>query len=57
MALRKIYEMGIPITLNSDAHKPEELSGHFLEARQILKEIGFRYLKIYTPNLWQDTLI
>jgi histidinol phosphatase-like PHP family hydrolase len=49
--------MGIPITLNSDAHKPEELSGYFDEARQILKEIGFRYLKLYTPEGWEDTLI
>jgi len=56
-ALNKIYEMGIPITLNSDAHKPEELSAYFEKARQILKEIGFRNLKLYTANGWEDTLI
>jgi len=57
VALKKIYELGIPITLNSDAHKPEELSGYFGEARQILKKIGFSYLKLHTPKGWEDTLI
>lgn len=52
--LKKIYELGIPITLNSDAHKPDELSGYFDEAKMILKEIGFSYLKLFNGKDWED---
>lgn len=52
--LKKIYELGIPVTLNSDAHKPGELSGYFDEAKKILKEIGFTYLKLFNGKGWED---
>ncbi len=42
---RKILEMasriGIPITLGSDAHSPEQVGRHFDEAISMLKEVGF----------------
>jgi len=54
-ALKKIRDLGIPITLNSDAHKPEDLSGYFPEAREILKKIGFRKLMLITNHGWGET--
>ena len=34
----------IPVMINSDAHRPEQLDGYYGEAVAILKEIGFREL-------------
>lgn len=53
-ALKKIHRLGIPITLSSDAHRPEELSGHFSQTREILLEIGFRSLMLYAENGWEE---
>jgi len=52
MALKKIHRLNIPITLSSDAHRPEELSGHFAQTIGILKEIGFRHLMIFNGEGW-----
>jgi histidinol-phosphatase (PHP family) len=52
MALKKIHRLNIPITLSSDAHRPEELSGHFTQAIGILKEIGFRHLMLFNGKGW-----
>ncbi len=56
-ALKKIYEMKIPITLNSDAHHPDDLSKHFSEAREILRKIGFKKLKLITKDGWEETSV
>jgi histidinol-phosphatase (PHP family) len=50
--LRKILNMGIPVTLSSDAHKPHELSLGFAEARQVLKETGFRCIMNRAARGW-----
>ncbi len=56
-ALEKIRKRDIPITLNSDAHKPEELTAYFGEAIKILKNIGFKYLMNYTNDGWEKIKI
>jgi len=53
-ALKKILDFNIPITLNSDAHKPEELSSYFDEARGFLKKIGFTKLMLITKKGWDE---
>jgi len=40
--LREMRAMKIPAVLNSDAHGPEDIDGYFTEARQILREAGFK---------------
>ncbi len=52
-ALQIIHKMGIPITLNSDAHRPEELNGYFDFARKQLKETGFEKLMMFTAGGWK----
>jgi histidinol-phosphatase (PHP family) len=42
--LEQIHHLNIPITLSSDAHKPEELDGYYFEALNLLKDIGFKEL-------------
>jgi histidinol-phosphatase (PHP family) len=42
--LEQVHHLKIPITLNSDAHHPEELDKYFPEAVEMMKEIGFKEL-------------
>ncbi len=39
--IKKIYELGIPILLGSDAHKPEDVAYEFKNIAKMLKNIGF----------------
>lgn len=54
-ALQKMLQLDIPVTLSSDAHKPEELSAHFEEAKTFLRKIGFRSLMVPADHGWQPT--
>ncbi len=51
--LELMHDMGIAITLNSDAHHPREIAGAFPETAQLLREIGFRHLHILLDGSWQ----
>jgi len=42
--LEQAHHLNIPITLNSDAHHPDELDKYFPEAIEMLKDIGFKEL-------------
>jgi len=42
--IKKIYELGIPILLGSDAHKPEDVAYEFKSITKMLKNIGFNQL-------------
>jgi len=57
----KILEMllakNIPITISSDAHKPEEISLYFHETIEILKGIGFKTIKVLEEKQWVDKTI
>ncbi|MDD3876219.1 MAG: histidinol-phosphatase [Bacteroidales bacterium] len=48
--LELCLKKNIAITLNSDAHRPEELLGKYSEAISMLKDIGFKKLTIFTTN-------
>ena len=41
-ALKVLKEKSVPITINSDAHKPEELNLLLSESREMLKQLGIR---------------
>ena len=55
--LQKALEMGIPVTITSDAHKPEELSLHLADTAARLKQSGFRSHWIFTANGWREVLL
>ncbi len=42
--LAECLKREIPVMINSDAHRPEQLDGYYEEAVLILREIGFREL-------------
>ncbi len=51
--LEYILKLDIPITLNSDAHNPAEITGYFKETADVLKNIGFKHLYILTAEGWR----
>ena len=55
--LEQIHHLGIPITLSSDAHKPEELNGYYNETIYLLKEIGFKEILYFNDAGWKEQRI
>lgn len=45
--LEQARQLGIPVTLGSDAHDPQKLGEHLGEARALLQETGFRELTVF----------
>ncbi|RUT31951.1 histidinol-phosphatase HisJ [Paenibacillus zeisoli] len=45
--LQRAYELGIPLTVGSDAHDPKKLSENLDQARRTLYEVGFRELATF----------
>ena len=55
--LKEIKRKGLPVTLSSDAHRPDEINGHYKETLDILKNIGFRDLLYLSPDGWKEQAI
>jgi len=55
--LEQIHHLNIPITLSSDAHKPEELDGCYIETIALLKDIGFKKLQYFSKDGWVNQII
>jgi histidinol-phosphatase (PHP family) len=55
--LKKIRLRNIPVTITSDAHKPQELSLGFEEARKVLIELGFKSTWLKTTTGWREVPI
>ncbi len=51
--LEQIHHLQIPITLSSDAHKPEELDGYFDQTLKLLNDIGFQELFYFRNGGWK----
>ncbi|AEG61562.1 histidinol-phosphatase [Desulforamulus ruminis] len=45
--LKMCYQLGVPVTLGSDAHKPEQVGLGLNRAAALLKEIGFRQVAVF----------
>lgn len=56
-ALKEIHKMNIPVTISSDAHKPEELTSYFPETISILKDIGFNEVMQFDGESWKGERI
>jgi histidinol-phosphatase (PHP family) len=50
--LEESYKMRIPITLNSDAHRPEQITAKFKEAALLLNSIGYKEVYILHKKTW-----
>ncbi len=51
--LKEMAKMNIPVVLNSDAHKPQEITGHFAKTAVMLKECGYKKLHNLIAGSWQ----
>lgn len=51
--LGELKKRKIPITLSSDAHRPEEIDGFYPETVKILKDLGFDCLMCFSPTGWK----
>ena len=51
--IRRCCEMGIPIQINADAHEPGMIGCYFEEARGIVRECGYREVKILIGGSWR----
>ena len=52
--LKKINRLNIPVIISSDAHKPQEISLGFEEARKTLSELGFGSTWLKTAEGWKE---
>jgi histidinol-phosphatase (PHP family) len=52
--LKRIYLRKIPVLINSDSHYPTEIDLGFVEVAKLLKQIGFRTLRVLLRGKWQD---
>ena len=55
--LKLILEKDIPITLNSDVHSVENTDYYFDESMAIIKETGFKKIKILKNSEFQDIVV
>jgi len=55
--LTRCLELGISVTINSDCHKPQEVALGITEAREQLKSLGFKSVRILLKNKWIDEII
>lgn len=52
--LKRMLAMNIPVTVNSDAHRPEEIDGFYAHAYDTLQRIGFREVMCFTDKGWEE---
>lgn len=51
--LERIHNKQIPVTLSSDAHRPDDLVKQFEPTAQLLREIGFKELSVLHDGEWK----
>jgi histidinol-phosphatase (PHP family) len=52
--LERAFDLRIPVLLSSDAHHPDEIESGLSYAAGILKDIGYRTLRILLDGRWED---
>lgn len=52
--IQRAYVRNIPVMINSDAHHPDEIEFGFTETASILKQTGYKTIRILKEGSWQD---
>ncbi|AXE19914.1 histidinol phosphatase [Runella rosea] len=55
--INRMNELNIPICINSDSHRPEEITASFPLAYQVAKAAGYEEVRILLGGKWQDVAI
>jgi len=49
--LKVAFRYGLPVTLGSDAHHPDQVSAGFTEAVALIKEVGYREITLFDQRI------
>lgn len=52
-ALTRMHALGIPVTINSDAHHPDEIISHFESTAELLLSVGYKKIQVLLDGSWQ----
>jgi histidinol-phosphatase (PHP family) len=52
--IKRMKQLQIPICINSDSHRPEEITSSFPLAFQTAKEAGYEEVRVLLEGKWQD---
>jgi histidinol-phosphatase (PHP family) len=52
--IKQAYRRKIPVMLNSDAHHPDEIDYYFTETALLLKQTGYKTLRVLYKGSWHD---
>ncbi|WP_428655350.1 histidinol-phosphatase [Runella sp.] len=55
--IKRMHELNIPICINSDSHRPEEITASFPLAFQTALAAGYREVRILLGGIWQDVAL
>jgi histidinol-phosphatase (PHP family) len=55
--LEQIHHLGIPVTISTDAHHPDELDLYFEDAADLLKDIGFKKISYYLGKKRKEMML
>lgn len=55
--ITRMKELNIPICINSDSHRPEEITASFPLAYQAAKAAGYNEVRVLLGGQWQDSAI
>ncbi len=55
--LKKCFEAGIPVTISSDAHRPDEIARDFERAVGTLSNIGYKHISVIEGQDWRQESI
>jgi histidinol-phosphatase (PHP family) len=55
--LARALELGIPVVLGSDAHRPEEVGWGFTEAAALLRQIGYRKVAYFREGQLKEEVL
>ncbi|TDB65082.1 histidinol-phosphatase [Arundinibacter roseus] len=52
--LQRVQERKIPVMINSDSHAPSEITAKLSRTALLLKQAGFKTLRVLVAGTWQD---
>ena len=52
--IKRCLEKKIPMNVNSDAHQPTMIDAHISNGKEVLRECGYREVRILLDGNWRD---
>ncbi|MEG2755787.1 MAG: PHP domain-containing protein, partial [Mucinivorans sp.] len=52
--LRMLCQMGIPLVVNSDSHRPELINSGRMASIELLREVGYKAIMEFHNNQWHE---